>query len=888
MTEDKRLNVASEKSVDGDKRRVQNLLQKRGELITVCLAEGDTAFPDKYSLLLDDYFRESYEESPSGLGLGMMKNPYAIMALGGYGRREQCLFSDIDILFLFKDQVPQEAESLVREIIYPLWDAGFEVGHATRSVKECVQSAGEDVETLMAILDGRFICGMSNLFVQVMENLRRKVVRSRSGKIMALLVDDMKSRHDRFGEASYLLEPNIKEGSGGLRDFHSMLWISKIKSDLREPRDLEYMGHISEKEFEGLMRAISFLHLVRNRLHSLTGRKCDQLYMEYQKEIADAMSFKKAFGKEPVERFLGELHGHMTFIKQQHQVFLSEVGVLNAGKKSRNIFGKKPRIPGIVVTKKNMLDFLSLEVVLKTPELLVRIFEESLNLSIPLCVPAKRVIKEFNHLISDPLIKNENTVKTIERVLLSVSPDNVLLDEMMETGLLPRLIPEMDGIRNLIQYDTYHIYPVCRHSLKTVEIAIQLGTKGDKDPFFYDVYQELKDKSVLIWAALLHDIGKGLSLENHAEKGARIVDTILERLNYPKPFIQTVSFLVENHLCLIKTATRRDINDEETILSAARKIKDIERLKMLYLLTVSDSISTGEKAWNEWIASLVRDLFLKLLKVMKKGELTTPEATETIAGKKRALLTGANGSSLSAILETMPDRYLLYMDRADIEMHISLFDKLNEKPFFLHVKKDDASRTRIVTICVRNEAGLFSLFAGGFTLNNLDILDASVHTWKNGTAIFIFRVTPPKDSLFEEERWIKIEKSFQDILSDRIGLAESIFKKISKTTNDKIPFEKKPFRVHVDNDSSSFYTILEVFADDYPGLLFVITHTLYRLGLDIHMAKIGTKRDQVVDSFYVRSVSGEKIDSGEESRRIQNEIIVLLENRSQKHERQKK
>lgn len=883
MTGNRRFFSTDHQCVDGDKRGVQKLLVNRTELIRACLEKGDFAFPDKYSLLLDDYFRESYEVSPSGLSLGMMKHPYAIMALGGYGRLEQSLFSDIDILFLFKDQVPPEAESLVKEIIYPLWDAGFEVGHATRSVKECVRAAGEDVETLMAILDGRFICGMSTLFVQVMENLKRKVVRSRSEKILSLLVDGLTSRHERFGEAAYLLEPNLKEGSGGLRDFHAMLWISRIQSDLREPRDLEYLGHVSEKEFESLMAAVSFLHQVRNRLHFLAGRKCDQLHMDYQKEIAQTMSFRKIEGKEAVEGFLGALHGNMAAISQQLRLFLSETGVLKTGKRGRAILGKGSKIPGITVTKRNTLDFQSLEAVLKTPTLLMQIFRESLHLSLPLSVPAKRVIKELAYLIPASSMENRDVeVKILEETLLSASPENRLLDEMMDTGLLCRLIPEMEGVLHLIQYDSYHIYPVCRHSLKTVETLVRLGSKGETDPLFYDLYHELADKRLLVWAALLHDIGKGAAHENHADKGATLAESVLERLNYPETFSRTVSFLVKNHLLLIKTATRRDINDEETILSSARKIGDIDRLKMLYLLSVADSISTGDKAWNDWTASLVRDFFLKILKVLKQGELTTRHATETIAGKKRELLCSREidgcGLSLPSMVEMLPDRYLLYVASPDILIHLGLSHRLNQKPFLLHVKKDESSRTRIVTICVNNKPAFFSLFAGGFTLSGLEILDASVYVWKNNTAIFMFRVTPPKDTLFEEERWVRIEKNFHQIVSDPTGLAPSIFNKISKTDDGRARQVKGASRVHVDNEVSSFYTLIEVIANDFPGLLFIITHTLHGLGLEIHVAKIGTKRDQVVDTFYVRRVSGEKIEPGE-AEKIQKRIVECIEHR---------
>ncbi|MBU0994214.1 MAG: [protein-PII] uridylyltransferase [Proteobacteria bacterium] len=859
----------------------QNLLIKREHLISSFLDKREQAFTDKLSLLIDDYFRESYENSQVGLALGMIKNPYAIVALGGYGRREQCIGSDIDILFLFKDSVPREAEALIQEIVYPLWDAGFDVGHSTRSVKECIRMAGDDIETLMAILDGRFICGMSNLFVQVMEHLRRKVIRSRSGKIISLIVEDINGRHDRFGDASYLLEPNLKEGKGGLRDYHTMLWIARVKSDLRQPRDLEYLGYVSEKEFEALEDSVSYLHAVRNRLHHLAGRKCDQLYMEYQKEIADVITIVKKDGKQPVELFLGELHGHMACIKQQHQVFLSEMGFLKLQKKGRGILGKRSGVSGIIVTKRNMLDFVSLEAVLKNPELMIRIFEESLRLSIPISAPAKRVIKELDYLISGQFRNDPSIVNIFEKILLTVSSDYNVLNEMMNTGFLTQFIPELKGIQNLIQYNSYHIYPVDKHSLKTVETAKKLGMKANGHALFHELYHELEDRRILLWACLLHDIGKSLPSKNHAESGMIQARNILERFAYPKAFVATVSFLVGEHLYLIKTATRRDIQDEETVISVARRISNIDQLKMLYMLTVADAMATGEKAWNDWTASLVRDLFLKVLKILKTGELATPEATEIIARKKNELLSlrgiNASGPEFSDSFEVMTPRYLLYVEAKDINAHIGLYSKLGDKPFVLDVEKDESSNTRIVTICAKNRNGLFSMIAGGFTLNSLDILDAQVFTWRNGIAIDVFHVTPPKDKIFEDENWQKTENRLLDILSDKINLAEKLKDRILKGKEEKRHTSKRPLRVNVDNDSSSFYTIIEVFAYDYPGLLFSVTHELFKHGIDIHMAKIATKIDQVVDIFYVRNFSGDKIESREETDRIKSDILNILE-----------
>ena len=276
--------------------------------------------------LVDEYFRTSFETSAIGPRMDIARNPYAIIALGGYGRNDQCVHSDVDLLILFEKRVPDTAEGLIREIIYPLWDIGLDVGHATRSLKECLSLAGKDFEILTPLLDARFVCGMSRLYTALTQQLRQKVVERHSRKIIDWLVETNQSRHARFGDSAYLLEPNLKEGQGGLRDFHTMRWIACIRSGLKQIRDLEYLGYLSHEEYEQLKEALAFIANVRNRLHLLNGRKYDQLHFENQLRIAKALGYSKENGQQPVERFLGDLHGQMEFIKQQHLMFLFEQG----------------------------------------------------------------------------------------------------------------------------------------------------------------------------------------------------------------------------------------------------------------------------------------------------------------------------------------------------------------------------------------------------------------------------------------------------------------------------------------------------------------------------------------------------------------------------------
>ena len=311
------------------------LQQQRDALITSFMKGAAPDFPKKYAGFLDDYFCESFATSLIGPQMGITRNPYAIIALGGYGRQEQCIHSDVDVLFLFEKNVPDQAEDLIREVVYPLWDIGLDVGYATRSFKECISIARSDLEVLTSLLDARFICGISPLYSALMEKLCSKILLKQSSNTIEQLIGLNRERHKHFGDSAYLLEPNLKEGQGGLRDYHTMLWIARITSNLKETRDLEYFGYLSHEEFEGLTRALRFIMNVRNRLHYLTGRKCDRLHFEYQTTLAGELEFENENGQQAVERFLGELHGQMELVKQQHLMFLYEQGYIQNFKRRK-------------------------------------------------------------------------------------------------------------------------------------------------------------------------------------------------------------------------------------------------------------------------------------------------------------------------------------------------------------------------------------------------------------------------------------------------------------------------------------------------------------------------------------------------------------------------
>jgi [protein-PII] uridylyltransferase len=875
------MTLTSTKKIKSYMPAAEQLREKSAHLISDFIKRKSPDFIRRHAQVLDDYFFESFESSRVGPQMGMEKNPYAIIALGGYGRKEQFIHSDVDLLFLFEKYVPDKAEHLIQEIVYPLWDIGLEVGHATRSLKECVKLAVDDIEVLTSLLDARFVCGMSLLYSSLMEHLRKRFKKRHSTKVIKKLIDISQSRHECFGDSSYLLEPNLKEGQGGLRDYHTMLWIARLKSNLKQFRDLEYYGFLSHDEFQAMRKALEFISNVRNCLHHLSGRKCDQLYFEYQIKMADALKFGKKNGQQPVERFLSKLHSQMEFLKQQHLMFLYELGLFKNVKRSRKAL-KHTLIKGLEITENVMICFVSSEDILRDPNLLIKIFEESATLNIPLSAEAKRLVREFSFLVDEDFSSSALNLESFERILAKSSSTFNVLNEMLNTAFLIRFIPEFEEISDRIQYDEYHLYPVDRHLLRTVQNIKRFGTSEgiSEYPLCSDIYKRLKKRNLLLWAALLHDIGKGETGVSHSISGAEIATSILLKKGYPTEDVETVSFLIKEHLLLIKTATRRDLNDEETAISCARKIKDIDHLKMLYLLTVADCMATGPKAWSDWTATLLRDLFFKISNVLEKGELATREAVEAVEKKKAEVLGSAikhyAENDMETLFDLMSPRYLLYAPPESIMEHIELYKNMGTEDFIWNVTKTTDSNTRTVTICAKDRPGLFSKIAGTFTLNGLDILDAQIFTWRNNIALDVFEVNPPLDQIFEKERWQQAQAHFKSALSGDLDLKTALKEKITVFRPAKSYMKDRPHQINVDNDSSSFFTIIEVFTYDFPGLLYTITDALFRCGLDIWVAKIATKVDQVVDVFYVRDFDGQKVDFPDQVEKIKTTIKEVL------------
>ncbi len=860
---------------------VEELKERREALIARFMEGRAPDFVDQHADILDDYFQESFARSSVGPRMHMEKNPCVLIALGGYGRKEQCLHSDVDVLLLFKKRVPEEAKELVQEIFYPLWDIGLEVGHGTRSLRECTRLATEDFEVLTSMLDARFLCGISSLYSDLMEGIQDRVLKRRGRSLLKWLVEKSQMRHDRFGDSAYLLEPNVKEGLGGLRDYHAIHWIAWCKYGAKQVGELVDKGHLARDEFEGLSEAVSFIWKVRNWLHKITGRKCDQLYFEHQVKLAGELGFEDVNGQQAVERCLGEMHGHMEFVKHLHRSFLNRVMPRGQKPYGRKIVSRL-RIPGLRILKE-ALHFESPEAIRQNPLLLIKIFEQSALLGAPLSIDAVRLVRKRLAMIDEGYRSSDAVVRSLRRILVSPPQAFNVLNEMLNTGMLVALFPEMKAIVNRIQYDEYHVHPVDKHSLLAVRILKDLTDPQSQEggALYPQLREEVANPELVFWAALFHDVGKGVPEKDHSEQGAEIVRRVFTRMGFPSDHIDTISFLVREHLSMVKTATQRDIQDEKLVVQFARKFRQIDDLKMLYLLTVADCMATGPKAWNSWTDVLLRELFFKVHRILRTGELATRTSGEIVEKKRMEVFRKARSmppQKLEALFENMSPRYLLYTPSKDMVRHVELYRMLGDAPFVIDPGMGPTDHFRTVTVCAKDRPGLFSSIAGVLTLNNLDILNANIYTWRNRIGLDIFTVRAPRDSLREDELWTKLRNDLYTALSGALDLDAALDEKLLSCRPARKAGLEKPDRVVVDNESSGFFTVVEVHTHDFPGLLYKITNALFRRNLDVLIAKIATDVDQVVDIFYIRDVDGQKVDSEEAVTGIKDAIGQVLQN----------
>ncbi|MBW1964045.1 MAG: [protein-PII] uridylyltransferase [Deltaproteobacteria bacterium] len=792
------------------------------------------------------------------------KGKMALIALGGYGRSELFPFSDIDVMLLYEPEVEDRVPAVAESVFYPLWDAGLEVGHGVRTVDACLVDAKKNFFFQVALLDARFIHGDDSLFLRLKHEFIQKFLKGREKAFVEDMIAHRKKRHRRFGANAYLLEPNIKESRGGLRDFHSIMWTSKVLFGLDDIKSIEEAGLITKEEKNLLEESWDYLLRIRNRLHYINLRKNDRLFFEYQEEVCSFLGHKDSKNMLGVEHFMKEVYEHLQNIAITSDLFfenVEELLKLSTCKKQNKILE-----PGIEVIdcRIKLTDPSLLE---KFPYLLMRIFAHAAKTGLPIHYKTRRLISANLDLVDEDLRSSKRMAKAFMQTLQDAKKPLKILEALLDSGLLAAYIPEFSVIKSLGQHDVYHVHTVDRHLLQTVA---ELHDLKEEEP---RIFMALESPHILYLAALLHDIGKGHG-GHHAERGGEIVQNIGDKMGLSLEECACLSFLVQKHLYLVHIATRRDLEDETLILNCSREIQDIERLNMLYLLTIADSKATGPNVWNDWKAALVHDLYLKITLFLEGSEFYDYQRNQALDWMKHQIASrlGEKGKKSLAI---MPDDYILGFTPEDIERHIQLKTRLSDQPSL--VLAEDRRTYWSLLVMAKDRTGLLARIFGILALHNLNVLVAQIFTLRDGTAIDVLDVKSSVNKGYDEQDWETLKKNLNLALDSRLGLAHRLAEKYRPiTSGDWQKCLKRRAQVILNNEASDFFTIVEVYAEDRIGLLYDITRTLADFGINIFMAKIGTKIDQVVDVFYVQDKKGQKISTPDLQEEIRKALLYAV------------
>ena len=795
--------------------------------------------------------------------------PFALVATGGYGRGVLAPYSDIDLLFLTQDGTGPRAQRLVEFVLYLLWDLGLKVGHATRSIRDCIEEAGRDATVLTALVDARHLAGDRAVFGRFQEAFARLRAERGLGPFLAAKRAERAARHQRYGESPYLVEPHIKEGRGGLRDLQTLYWLARYAfGTQRMPElvgpDSPGGGLLTEHEARAIRRARNFLWTVRFHLHYVAGRAEERLTFDLQPVVGARMGYTPHGRQDGVERFMKHLFLTVRDVLRLSRVLEPAIERAALGPPARRREGDAALAAaglafadGKLVAAPPNRDFS------REPILMLRILKAARDRKLeihPLAIRA--MIRHAHHAAR---LRGDPEANAIFLDLLTGRDAVSSLRMMNLTGFLSRFLPDWARIVGLMQFDTYHIFTVDAHTIETIGVLQQLerGELAEVAPVASEIIGHVQSRRALYVAALLHDIAKGRG-GDHSELGARIAQEVCPQLGLSPEETETVSWLVLHHLVLSQTAFKRDIEDPKTILDFADLVQSPERLRLLLCLTVADMRAVSSKVWNGWKATLLREVYWRVAEVLAGG-LSVPERDVRVARAKEAaaaMLAGWPEQDVQSFLGLGYPGYWLSFDAETHARHAGLIREAEttKAPLTVRTRVLESRAVTEVTVYAADHPGLFSRIAGALAVAGASIVDARIHTLTNGMALDTFWVQDAAGGAFDQpHRLARLSVLIEQSLSGRLRLAEEIRK--VRREPARLRAVTVPPRVVFDNHASNTHTVIEVNARDRPGLLHDVTAAISAEGLQIASAHITTYGVRAVDVFYVKDVFGLKVEN---------------------------
>jgi len=812
----------------------------------------------------------------------------AVAAVGGYGRGMMAPGSDTDILFLLPYRQTAWGESVAEAILYILWDLGLKVGHATRSVEECLRQARGDFTIRTTLLEARFLMGDKALFDDLVKRFDAEVVEGTGPEFVAAKMAEREERLRRAGTSRYLVEPNVKESKGGLRDLHTLFWISKYVYRVQTTGQLVQKGVFTSAEARLFTRCEDFLWSVRCHLHFLTGRAEDRLSFDVQREMAQRLGYTEHPGQRDVERFMKHYFlvakdvGDLTAIlsaalEERHEKPVPGLrGMVDRLRSSSRKAALKDT-PDFIIDHER-LNVADEKTFARNPVNLIRIFHIADKRNLALHPDAMQLAARSLRLIDAELRENPEANRLFVEVLTSKNAPETVLRRMNEAGVLGRFLPEFGRIVAMMQFNMYHHYTVDEHLLRCIGVLSEIDRKSNpENGLANELMGTVKNRTLLYIAMLLHDIAKGRP-EDHSVAGARIARRLGPRFGLTPVETEALAWLVEQHLVMSTVAQSRDLADRKTIENFAAVVQNLERLKLLTILTTADIRAVGPGTWNGWKAQLLRTLYYETELLLTGGfsEVDRGKRVTAAQAQLRHALADWSAEKVDAYVARHYPSYWLRVD-LDTKLRHALFIDAAEqagRTIATQAALEPERGITTLTVLAPDHPKLLSIIAGACAAAGANIVDAHISTTTDGLAldtISLRRAFERDDD--EERRANRIREQLEQALTGEIRLPEVMAKKLPK---GRRTFSVEP-EVTVNNSWSNRHTVVEVSGLDRPGLLFALTNTLSRLNLNIASAHVATFGERAVDVFYVTDLMGAKITAAARQSAIRRALVTVFE-----------
>jgi len=808
----------------------------------------------------------------------------SLVGLGGTGRGEMAPFSDLDLMLLTAKAPSAEQERAAEAMLHLLWDLKLKVGHSIRSTSQLIALARTDMTVRTAFLEARWLWGDGTLFDSAMRRFRKEVVAGTAAEFVAAKLAERDERHVKMGDSRYVVEPNVKDGKGGLRDLHTLYWIGKYVHRVERPGDLVGAGLLTAAEFRRFDRAERFFWSVRCHLHLLAGRPEERLSFEYQPRIAGIMNYADRPGKSAVERFMQFYFLNAKTVGDLTGLFLAQLDE-QLGKKGFRFalptIRRRPKRLGGFVLDRGRISIPSDDFFRADPVRLLELFALAAREQMEIHPAAMRAATRDAVLIDRGVRHDARANGLFMEVLTCVHRPETVLRWMNEAGVFGRFVPDFGRVVAQMQFDMYHHYTVDEHSIRAIGLvaAIERGDLKQDHPISTAIFRQIASRRVLYVAVLLHDIAKGRG-GDHSEIGAEIALKLCPRFGLDPAETETVSWLVRYHLLMSSTAFKRDLADPKTIEDFARQVQSPERLRLLLILTVVDIRAVGPGIWNEWKRTLLRTLFEAAEERLRLGHKQHGR-TEIVRDRQKELARalGWKATATRAHARRLPDSYWLAEPlpwqtanaRQVAEAEACIGDK---RPSVVAEDDPESGATR-VSVFTPDREGLFYRICAGLASAGANIIDARIHTTRDGMALDNLLVLDGRGQPYRDRR-------------QRARLAKAVDSALASSEPPPLPSGEPPRRTTafevapsaaIAERASTRTTVVEVNARDRPALLAALTAAIHRCGHTIHSAHIATYGERAVDVFYLTAPGGTKL-GGEEIDALRSALLDAARERS--------